>query len=75
MQFSIPTETKPEDLDSATVLRQLHSDVSNFEAQLSDMNGIHDRPLQASSSSSGMNVDNFDSVASKLEEAMAVITE
>ncbi|KAK1549272.1 hypothetical protein Q3G72_024149 [Acer saccharum] len=69
-------EAESEAMDSATVLRQLHNDVSNFEAHPPDLNKVLDCPMQPTSSNSGMNVDNFDSVvASKLEEAMVVISE
>ncbi|KAK1560932.1 hypothetical protein Q3G72_032474 [Acer saccharum] len=59
-------------LDNAAVLRQLHSDVNNFDGNSAATRGAGDG---SSSVDNGPTIDSFDQVASQLGEAMAVILE
>ncbi|KAK1555096.1 hypothetical protein Q3G72_021799 [Acer saccharum] len=71
----IPTscEINSEVLDNAAVLRQLHSDVSKFDGNGSDIRGTEDGLSNVNELEP--TVDNFDKVASDLKEAMEVILE
>ncbi|KAK1580953.1 hypothetical protein Q3G72_001633 [Acer saccharum] len=65
-------ESDFEGLDNASVLRQLHSDVNNFDGNSAATRGAGDG---SSSVDNGPNIDSFDRVASQLGEAMAAISE
>ncbi|KAK1554925.1 hypothetical protein Q3G72_019189 [Acer saccharum] len=75
--LSIPTSSEPvlDDFDSATILRHLHNEVTNFETHLSDKKGTFTQLIQNNTSTNMVSMENFESVASELEEAMVAISE
>ncbi|KAK1552502.1 hypothetical protein Q3G72_018402 [Acer saccharum] len=68
-----PGEPEPKEMDSSVVLRDLHKEVSDFKGMLVDTIGTGDYATNVKNS--GLAGENFDVVASNLEEAMAAITE
>ncbi|KAI9182713.1 hypothetical protein LWI28_028147 [Acer negundo] len=62
-----------EDLDSATILKHLLNEVTNFETLISDKNGTNAWLIPNNTSKNIVIMDSFESIASKLEEAMALI--
>ncbi|KAK1567026.1 hypothetical protein Q3G72_007333 [Acer saccharum] len=75
MCSSSPIEPDPDIIDSASVLRQLHNEVTNFETQTSSMDGITVSLTQNDTSNNIVGVDKFETIASDLKEALAVISE
>ncbi|KAK1571895.1 hypothetical protein Q3G72_024552 [Acer saccharum] len=72
---SSPIEPDPDIIDSASVLRQLHNKVTNFETQTSGMDGITVSLIQNDTSNNIVGVDKFETVASDLKEVLAMISE
>ncbi|KAK1578215.1 hypothetical protein Q3G72_028529 [Acer saccharum] len=71
---STPSVSEAKDLDNAAVLRQLHKDVTNFEGQVDAMNGVSVCLNMEISNVPSPSGDRFDTVASELEKAIAVIS-
>ncbi|KAK4837200.1 hypothetical protein QYF36_003596 [Acer negundo] len=67
-----PCEPDSEALDNAAILRQLYSDVNNFDGNSTENRETGDGPSIVKKL--GPTMDNFDRVASELGEAMAVIS-
>ncbi|KAK1559923.1 hypothetical protein Q3G72_020013 [Acer saccharum] len=75
--FPDPVSCDPDldskEMDSLDVLRDLHKEVSDFQGMLVEKVGTGDCAINVLNS--GLVGENFDEVASNLEEAMAAITE
>ena len=75
----VSQDLETDNLDSAHMLRQLHIDVTKFEGQSIEINEVGGCLSQINASNPSKSTqqldNNFEKVASELEEAMVVISE